>query len=82
MQAQRLVFMSCREPAATKFLKGTNHDPESMDLDAGQRGFGGGGNVAGPAAQASLMPADVLLSVNGTPVKTVDQVRGFPAICI
>ncbi len=30
----------------------------------------------GPAAQAGIMPGDVILSVNGTPVKSVDELRG------
>ena len=31
--------------------------------------------VSGPAARAGLQPGDVVLSVNGTPVKSVDQLR-------
>lgn len=31
--------------------------------------------VAGSAARAGLMPGDVLLAINGTPLKSVDQVR-------
>ncbi|MEY3125886.1 MAG: hypothetical protein RLZZ573_2406 [Pseudomonadota bacterium] len=31
--------------------------------------------VAGASARAGLMPGDVLLSINGIPLKTVDQVR-------
>ncbi len=31
--------------------------------------------VSGPAARAGLQPGDVVLSVNGTPVKNVDQLR-------
>lgn len=32
-------------------------------------------DAAGPAAQAGVQPGDVLLAVNGTPVKTIEQVR-------
>jgi serine protease Do len=32
-------------------------------------------DVAGPAALAGVQPGDVLLAINGTPVKTTDQVR-------
>jgi serine protease Do len=31
-------------------------------------------DVAGPSAQAGLMPGDVLLAINGVPVKSVEQV--------
>lgn len=31
--------------------------------------------VAGSAARAGLMPGDMLLAINGTPLKSVDQVR-------
>ena len=31
--------------------------------------------VSGPAARAGLQPGDVVLSVNGTPVRSVDQLR-------
>jgi len=33
--------------------------------------------VSGPAARAQVRPGDVLLAVNGTPVQSVDQVRGL-----
>lgn len=33
--------------------------------------------VTGPAAQAGLMPGDVLLAINGVPVKSVDQMQGL-----
>lgn len=36
-------------------------------------------NAAGPAARAGVRPGDVLLSVNGKPVNTVEQVRGVMA---
>lgn len=32
--------------------------------------------VSGPAARAGLMPGDVVLAINGTPVKTPEDVRG------
>ena len=31
--------------------------------------------AGGPAARAGVQPGDVLLAINGTPVKTVEQVR-------
>ncbi|MBI1397674.1 MAG: Do family serine endopeptidase [Betaproteobacteria bacterium] len=34
-------------------------------------------DVAGPAAKAGILPGDVLLQFNGTPVKSVDQLRGL-----
>jgi serine protease Do len=34
-------------------------------------------DVAGPAAMAGVKTGDVLMSVNGTPVNSVDQVRGL-----
>jgi serine protease Do len=33
--------------------------------------------VAGPPARAGLMPGDVLLAINGEPVRSVDQVRSM-----
>jgi serine protease Do len=33
--------------------------------------------VSGPAARAQVRPGDVLLAVNGTPVQSVEQVRGL-----
>lgn len=33
--------------------------------------------VSGPAARAGLQPGDVVLSVNGTPVKDIDQLRSL-----
>ena len=33
--------------------------------------------VAGPAARAGVMPGDLVLSFNGNPVKSVDQLREF-----
>jgi serine protease Do len=32
-------------------------------------------DASGPAAQAGVQPGDVLMAVNGTPVKSIDQVR-------
>jgi len=43
-----------------------------------QAGVQGGAlveGVSGPAARAGIQPGDVLLAVNGTPVKNVDQLR-------
>lgn len=34
-------------------------------------------NVTGPAARAGLQPGDVVLSVNGTPVQSVEQLRNL-----
>lgn len=36
-------------------------------------------DVAGPAAKAGIRPGDVVLAVNGTPVRSVDQLRGLAA---
>jgi serine protease Do len=36
-------------------------------------------NAGGPSALAGVQPGDVLLAVNGTPVKSVDQVRAVVA---
>lgn len=35
--------------------------------------------VSGPAARAGIQPGDVVLSVNGTPVKSADQLRSLSA---
>ena len=34
-------------------------------------------NVTGPAARAGLQPGDVVLSVNGSPVQSVEQLRNL-----
>jgi serine protease Do len=33
--------------------------------------------VAGPAARAGVMPGDILLTINGVPVKSIDQMLGL-----
>jgi serine protease Do len=33
--------------------------------------------VAGPAARAGVMPGDILLAINGVPVKSIDQMLGL-----
>ncbi|HTT70234.1 MAG TPA: DegQ family serine endoprotease [Anaeromyxobacteraceae bacterium] len=45
-----------------------------------QAGVGAGllvEQVSGPAARAGIEPGDVVLSLNGTPVKNVDEMRGL-----
>jgi serine protease Do len=36
-------------------------------------------DVAGPAAKAGIQPGDIVLAVNGTPVKSADELRGLAA---
>jgi serine protease Do len=35
--------------------------------------------VAGPAARAGIQPGDVILQVNGTPIRSVEQLRALTA---
>ena len=47
-----------------------------------QAGVAGGlrvEGVTGPAARAGIQEGDVILSLNGTPVKNADQLRGLTA---
>jgi serine protease Do len=51
--------------------------------EARQAGITGGGlvveDVSGPAESAGVQPGDVVLAVNGTPAKSIDQVRAVVA---
>jgi serine protease Do len=53
-------------------------DPEEQQ----QAGIEGGllvEGVAGPAARAGIQPGDVILQVNGTPIRSVEQLRELTA---
>jgi serine protease Do len=54
-------------------------DPEEQQ----QAGVDEGGllveSVAGPAARAGIQPGDVILQVNGTPIRSVEQLRELTA---
>jgi serine protease Do len=53
-------------------------DPEEQQ----QAGVQGGllvEGVAGPAARAGIQPGDVILQVNGTPIRSVEQLRDLTA---
>lgn len=66
------------EPAGSKAKLGLALRP----LEPGERDTGGTGGLvvqqsSGPAAAAGIQPGDVLLSVNGKPVNSVEQVRSL-----